>query len=62
MQNVFPEPGDPGDRRTRREEAEKKLEEERLQEEARQQAQRAREIVEGQKAGQGTEPENGGKA
>ena len=48
--------------RTRREEAEKKLEEERLQEEARQQAQRAREIVEGQKAGQGTEPENGGKA
>ena len=47
---------------TRREEAEKKLEEERLQEEARQQAQRAREIVEGQKAGQGTEPENGGKA
>ena len=46
--------------RTRREEAEKKLEEERLQEEARQQAQR--EIVEGQKAGQGTEPENGGKA
>jgi len=39
--------------RTRREEAEKKLEEERLQEEARQQAQRAREIVEGQKAGQG---------
>ena len=48
--------------RTRREEAEKKLEEEHLQEEARQQAQRAREIVEGQKAGQGTEPENGGKA
>lgn len=48
--------------RTRREEAEKKLEEERLQEEARQQAQRAREIVEGQKAGQGMEPENGGKA